>query len=249
MRLGLHAPVLQYGGDDRRADALAVRHDRVQRSRGAFAEDGDALKEGVRSFGEIGDLLEHVGRLETERVRGEVLVLARETEDCLLRLVRVAHLGRTRGRDQGVGRPGGRGDDHDAFSLHALHDLGHALKGGRRRDGGPAELEHGPRHPRALAIAITSPSIAEAVASPPAPGPLQTSRGTRSPSSVITFVGPVACPSSESAATSSGPTRAFVARSPKSATARYRMRAPRAAAPVSSDAGMPRKLARRTLSG
>src|SRR2546423_13350542 len=176
-------------------------------------------------------------------------MLLRQSEDRVLRALRVAALGGARGADERVG--GARGGRHndDALPPRPFDDLGDALQRGGRRDGRPAEFQNGPHYVACRAIWITSPSIADAVASPPAPGPLHTRRGTRSLSSVITFVGPVACPSSESAATSSGPTRALVAFSPKSATARKRTRAPRAAAPVRSDAAMPRRLVRRTLSG
>ena len=54
-------------------------------------------------------------------------------------------------------------------------DARHALERGRRGHGGPAELEDGAGQRMVRAIAITSPSMAEAVASPPAPGPLNTS--------------------------------------------------------------------------
>src|SRR5256886_13493345 len=92
----------------------------------------------------------------------------------------------------GVGGPRRCRDDDDPVASRVLHDLGHTLQCRGRRNRGAAELQDGPRHAFRCAIWITSPSIADAVASPPAPGPLQTKRGTRSLSSVITFVGPVA---------------------------------------------------------
>src|SRR5512132_2801853 len=128
--------------------------------------------------------------------------------------------GFARRRVQRIGRARGRGDDDDPVALGIADDARHALERGRRGDGRPAELEDGARQRMARAIAITSPSMAEAVASPPAPGPMNTSRPARSVSIVTTFVGPSAAPSGELAGTSSGPTRAFVARSPKSAVAR-----------------------------
>src|SRR4029077_8706399 len=219
-RLRFRPGVVQDRRDDRRRDAFTVRDDRIERSRGAFTEDRDALEEGGGAFGEVGDLLQHIRRLEAERVRDEVPMLSRKPQDRVLRGLRIAALGGARRADERVGRPRGRGDDDDALTARAFHDLGDALQRGGRRDRRPAELQNGPHQALCRAIWITSPSIADAVASPPAPGPLQTKRGTRSLSSVITFVGPVACPSSESAGTSSGPTRAFVALSPKSATAR-----------------------------
>src|SRR6185503_20038904 len=176
-------------------------------------------------------------------------MLLREPKDRVLSGLRIALLGAAGGPDEGVRGARGRGDDDDPLALRALHDLGNTLQRGGRRDRCPAELQNRPHQAVCRVIWITSPSIADAVASPPAPGPLHTKRGTRSLSSVITFVGPVACPSSDSAATSSGPTRALAAFSPKSATARYRNRVPRAAAPVMSEAAMPRRLVRRTLSG
>src|SRR5581483_2881866 len=123
-------------------------------------------------------------------------------------------------RVQRVGRARGRGDHHDAVARERGDDARDAFERGRRRDGGAAELEDGAGQRAARATAITSPSIAEAVASPPAPGPLNTSVPARSVSMRTTLVGPAACPSSESDATSSGPTRALVALSPKSAVAR-----------------------------
>src|SRR3989441_9694987 len=249
-RLRLHALRLEDGGDDGRGHALPVGEDRVARAGGALAEDRDALQECDGALREVADLLQDLARREAERVGGEVLVRLGELADLLLSLLGVAALGVARRRDERVSGAGRRGDDDDALAFDSLDDLADLLERGRRGDGGPAELEDGPSsggsaprgpggsaprgpggsaprgpptvvsHRVARAIWITSPSIAEAVASPPAPGPLHTRCGARSLSSVTTFVGPVAWPSSESAATSSGPTRAFVAFSPKSATAR-----------------------------
>src|SRR5947209_9589283 len=147
-------------------------------------------------------------------------MLARESVDRVLGGLGIASFGGASGADERIGGPRGRRDHDDPVASRVLHDLGHTLQRRGRRHRGAAELQDGSRHALRCAIWITSPSIADAVASPPAPGPLQTKRGTRSLSSVITFVGPLACPSTESAGTSSGPTRAFVALSPKSATAR-----------------------------
>src|SRR5215210_8346795 len=144
----------------------------------------------------------------------------REIVDDALGDKRLAVRGLARGRMQGIRGSRCRGNDDDAVPAGVADDARHAFERGGRGHGGPAELEHRACQRMALAIAITSPSMAEAVASPPAPGPLKTRRPARSVSMVTTFVGPSAAPSSELAGTSSGPTRAFVARSPKSAVAR-----------------------------
>src|SRR5438067_1624157 len=219
-RLGFGAGVVQDCGDDRGGDTFPVGHDRVERTRGALAQDRDALQERCGAFGEVRDLLEDVRRFEAERIGDEVPMLVRESEDRVLGGLRIPALRGTSGADERVGRARGRRDHDDAVPPRVLHDLGDPLQRRRRRHRRAAELQDSPRHALRCAIWITSPSIADAVASPPAPGPLHTKRGTRSLSSVITLVGPVACPSSESAGSSSGPTRAFVALSPKSATAR-----------------------------
>src|SRR5256712_3449992 len=239
-RLGLHALRLEDSGDDGRGHALPVGDDGVARAGGALAEDRDALQECDGALREVADLLQDLARREAERVGGEVLVRLGELADLLLSLLGVAALRVARRRDERVSGAGCRGDDDDALAFDSLDDLADLLEGGRRGDGGPAELEDGPSsggsHRVARAIWITSPSIAEAVASPPAPGPLHTRCGARPLSSVTTFVGPVAWPSSESAATSSGPTRAFVAFSPKSAPARQRIFLPRRPSPPTSAA-------------
>src|SRR5206468_1734804 len=103
--------------------------------------------------------------------------------------------GLARGGVQRVGRPGGRRDDDDTVAFRVADDARDALERGGRGDGRPAELEDGPGQRMVRAIAITSPSMADAVASPPAPGPLNTRRPARSVSIVTTFVGPSATPS------------------------------------------------------
>src|SRR5207245_10141353 len=216
----LRAGLVQHRGDDRRRDPLSIRDDRVKRSRGALPQDRHALEERGGALGEVGNLLQHVRRFEAERVGDEVPVLPRKAEDRVLGGLGVAVLGGAGGADERIGSTRCRGDDDDPFAPRSLHDLGDALQCGGRGHGSSAEFQNGPHYALRCAIWITSPSIADAVASPPAPGPVPTTRGLSSLYNVITFVGPLAWPSSESAVTSSGPTRALVAFSPKSATAR-----------------------------
>src|SRR2546428_711304 len=80
---------------------------------------------------------------------------------------------------QRVRRPGRGRDDDDALPGSAAHDADDALERVRRRDRCPTELEDD-AHFMARAIWITSPSIADAVASPPAPGPMNVSVPARS---------------------------------------------------------------------
>ena len=76
-RLGLGAGVVQDRGDDRGGDPFPVGHDRVERTRGALAQDRDALQERCGAFGEVRDLLEDVRRFEAERIGDEVPMLVR----------------------------------------------------------------------------------------------------------------------------------------------------------------------------
>ena len=202
-------------GDDRCGDAAAVRtmrpgcvrHSRktrrAQQPRGAFGRLGDfcSTSEPRRRGGGDEVRVSFAIRSANDRDRH------RPPPRCALRR------GRCRSsRD--------RGHDDDAIARERGDDPRDALESGRRGDRRPAELQDGPGQRMVRAMAITSPSIAEAVASPPAPGPPKTRVPAMSVSRRTTFVGPLAAPSSESRATSSGPTRAFVAFSPKSAVAR-----------------------------
>src|SRR5204862_6341521 len=140
--------------------------------------------------GEVGDLFHHGGGSETGRIRDEVPGRAGQSRDRVLGRLRVAAPGGASSADERVGGARGRGHDDDALSARAFDDLGNALQRGRRRDRGAAELQNRPHYAVCRAIWITSPSIADADATPPAPGPLHTKRGTRSLSSEITFVRP-----------------------------------------------------------
>src|SRR4029077_7131704 len=123
-----------------------------------------------------------------QEVGGEVLVLLREPFDRALRARRVAARRLLRRFDGRVGASGSRGPPQAALAVRGGDDLHPGLDRRRRGDRRPAELEDDRLAQRtALAIAITSARIADAVAWPPAPGPLQTSRSAISDSSVMTL--------------------------------------------------------------
>ena len=116
-----------------------------------------------------------------------------EPLDDLLRGAGVPRRGPVRRLQELISRSSGRRDHDETLAGLGGDDLRDGFDRRRGRDRRPAELEDEWLAQRvALATAITSASIADAVASPPAPGPLQTSRSAMSDSSVMTFVGPEA---------------------------------------------------------